>query len=101
MTPKEFFKRWGEGIRQVTQLQLTFQQLIGQVIVLVGIIVGIITSLMFKQWWLLIILVGSFIVAGTSLIGIYQKYFVLKKFQLPIQEEDIEKEVVNEQESVI
>ena len=87
MTPREFFHRWGEGIQKITPLQLTFQQLIGQIIVLVGIIVGLFVTFSYKQWWLFIILIGSLIVAGTSLIGTWQKYRILRVFLQPAAQE--------------
>jgi len=87
MSPKQFFKRWGEGIQKITPIQLTFQQLIGQVIVLVGIIIGLVISFRYKQWWLFIILCGSLLVAGSTFIGSLQKYKVLKQFMaVPVQE---------------
>ena len=86
MNLKEFFYKWSEGIQKITPLQLTFQQIIGQIIILCGIVVGLITSFIYKQWWIFTILIGSIIVTGTSFIGVLQKYSILKKFLLPIQQ---------------
>jgi len=74
---KEFKERWRAGIKSLTQLQLTRQQIIGNIIVLIGILVGIVTSIYYKQWWLLIVLVGSLIVSIVTYISTYQKYIIL------------------------
>ena len=93
MNISEFFHRWGEGIQKITPLQLTFQQLIGQIIVLIGIIVGLFVTFSYKQWWLFVILVGSLIVAGTSLIGVWQKYRILRVFLQPAaQQTDVRRQ---------
>lgn len=89
MKPREFFKRWGEGIQMITPLQLTFQQLIGQTIVLFGIVIGLYVTFVNKQWWIFVILIGSLIVAGTSMIGVIQKYKILKMYSMPIQKEEM------------
>ena len=91
----EFFHRWNEGIQKITPLQMTFQQLIGQVIVLIGIIVGLVVTFYYKQWWIFVILIGSFIVAGTSLIGVWQKYRILRVFMQPAAQEKKEVGYVN------
>lgn len=79
MNLQEFFKRWGEGIQKVTPLQQIKVTMLGSVIILLGIIAGVFTSLAYKQWWLVIILVGSFIVQGLGLLGSIQKYLALSK----------------------
>lgn len=79
---KEFFKRWGKGIEGITPLQQTRTSLIGSLIVIIGIIWGIIVTLITRTWWMVVILVGSLIMVGMSLIGTYQKY---RRFK--IQEE--------------
>lgn len=88
MTPKEFFSRWKEGIDKITPLQMTFQQLIGQTIILVGICIGLYATFVNKQWWIFVILVGSLIVSVTGMFGMLQKYSILKMYSMPVQEEE-------------
>lgn len=79
ITWKEFGRRWKKGIQEVTPLQQVMSTIFGQVLILVGIVWGIVASIIFKQWWLLIILAGSLFVSGTSMIGTLQKYIALKR----------------------
>jgi len=89
MTPREFMKRWLEGIKQITPFQQTKVTLIGSILVLVGVIIGLYSTFILKVWWLFIILLGSFFITSMSLVGTYQKYQALKNIQ----------EVINEQKS--
>ena len=89
MTPKEFMVRWAEGIRKITPMQTIRVTLIGSSIILVGIILGIVVTAFYKQWWLLIILVGSLIVQGLSFIGTVQKYLAFKRIEIMTREVDL------------
>ena len=96
MNTKEFFKRWGEGIQKITPFQQIKVSLIGSIFVLVGIIIGVITTAITKTWWLLIILFGSLFLSGMSFIGTLQKYFALKKIDELIKEQTETLEKVGE-----
>ena len=78
---KGFFSRWASGIKAITPLQQTFWSLYGTFIVLVGCFIGAITALYSKTWWLLTVLVGSFLISLMSLIGTWQKYTILKQME--------------------
>jgi hypothetical protein len=78
LTWKQYRARWKEGIQAITPLQQTKTNLIGQWIVLIGIVIGLIATFRLKLWWLCIILIGSSIISITSLLGFYQKYFILR-----------------------
>lgn len=78
---KEFGKRWKEGMQNVTPYQQSFIQLIGSGITIIGIIWGILFSILFKQYWLSTILTGALLVNAMQTLGIYQKYTSFKKVE--------------------
>lgn len=78
ITPKEFATRFGEGVQQVSPIQQSKVTLLGQSIILMGILIGLFVT--FNQtWWLFIILIGSFIVSGTATLGAWQKFKIMKQ----------------------
>lgn len=79
ITFNEFMVRWKEGIKNVPPIQQTAASLWGGGIVLIGIVWGIIFSLYMAQYWLSLILVGSFVLSAIGLYGNWQKYLALKK----------------------
>lgn len=79
VSTKEFFVRWKQGIENVTPLQQTKISLFGIFLIVVGIIIGIITTVFTKTWWLTIILTGSLFLTSMNLIGQLQKLFSLNK----------------------
>ena len=79
MKPKEFFSRWKQGIQQITPLQQQRISLIGGFIVICGILIGIVTAILVRVWWLLVILCGSLFLTGMSLVSTLQKYFAFKE----------------------
>ena len=87
VTGKEFVKRWKEGIQQVTPLQQSKVGILGYTVVYLGILWGIIMTIINKQYWLLVILIGSLIISSMQFLGLLQRYILLSK---------IEKEVKNE-----
>jgi len=90
MKPKEFFSRWGKGIQAVTPMQSIKVTLIGNIIILIGIILGIVTVSLLHTWWLLIILLGSLIIQGLGFIGSIQKYLVFKNIEMITTEKEVE-----------
>lgn len=90
VTGKEFMARWKEGVKNITPLQQIQSVIIGSIIVLIGIVWGIAFSIILKQWWLAVILIGSFIVSFFGFYSNWQRYNALKQveaqmkaFQLP------------------
>ena len=81
-----FFKRWGEGIKKVTPMQTIKVNLTGMLIILAGIVLGLVTTFYYKQWWIFVILVGSLIVQGLSFIGSIQKYLTFKHIETMTKE---------------
>jgi hypothetical protein len=92
VTWKEFFKRWKQGMEEVTPLQQTQVNQLGFITIFIGVIWGIIFSIRLKQWWLSIILTGSLIISSTSFLANWQKKTILKR---------IDKLMKNEQEITI
>lgn len=78
---KEFMQRWKSGIQNVTPLQQAQIALFGYAITLSGILWGIIFTFHLKTWWLFVILLGSFVVAGLQAFGGLQKYLALKNVE--------------------
>jgi hypothetical protein len=79
---KEFFKLWKRGINGITPIQTAKSQVMGNIIVLVGIISGIIINCLTRienQWvWIVIVLSGSLIITSLNQVGYLQKYWRLK-----------------------
>jgi len=89
ITFKEFLGRWKEGIEGITPKQKLKSQSSGTTLQLIGIVLGIVISIMnFKMlWWVGIILVGALITTGTTYLTIKQQLMALKKFEENITEE--------------
>jgi hypothetical protein len=80
MGTKKFFSKWAEGMEGVTPIQQARMSLLGNVIILVGLVWGIIYGFLFHLWaWLIIILFGSLVVLLVSMLGAWQKF---KRFKL-------------------
>jgi len=78
--PQErFLEKWGRGIRMITPLQMARINLMGSSLVLIGVVIGLITTFLSEIWWLFIILVGSLFLTGTSFLGLIQKYIAIKE----------------------
>ena len=98
LTTKEFLARWKKGIQSVTPLQQTKISLQGVVLVLIGVVVGIVSSFMIGIWWLVIILFGSLFLTVINLIGTLQRYYSLKEIDKQFKEINNMKEVKNEKQ---
>jgi len=102
MKPKEFFREWKKGIRQITpyqQSRIIFQN---TWLMLFGILIGFVFTLFnFSNfWWLSIILFSAFINTIVVQIGNYQKYKTLKDMHDNFFQIKKNKEVANEQERI-
>lgn len=94
---KEAGARWKQGMKDMTAMQQSKISLFGNAFVLIGIIFGLYSTFVSATWWLFAILVGSFLLAGISTIGNYQKYVALKEVELLIKLQ--QQEGKNEQQS--
>lgn len=81
---KEFMKRWKLGIEGVTPLQQTKMQLWSTWIMILGLLCGIVISIIgiAKLWWLMIILIGGLGNTSIQLLGLWQKKRLLQKFDM-------------------
>jgi hypothetical protein len=84
MNTKEFFTRWGQGIKAITPLQMTTINLYASFLLLIGLAIGIYST--YHTLWLFIVLIASFIMALISTLGTYQKYSQLKIMDKIIKE---------------
>lgn len=86
LTPKEFFSRWSQGIKEVAMKSTPQQQLKGQIrftwIIVIGLLAGFVISLIQwrELWWLAIILFGALGNTGIQLIAFKQKQKMLSGF---------------------
>ena len=78
---KEFLARWKDGISKVTPMQQVKNNLLGYIVIFAGIIWGIVFSARNHQWWLMTILLGSFIISGSQLTALIQKYLLLDRLE--------------------
>lgn len=91
LTWKEYVAKWKEGIAQIDITQQTKIQIRSTWISIFGLSLGIgLTLYNFNNYfWLFLILVGGLGNISIQQIALYQKYNMLKTFQ--IQEERIQK----------
>lgn len=85
MNTKEFFGKWKQGILAITPIQMIKINFIGIFFIIFGVLIGIYAAYKTKTYWLMTILVGSFILTSVSLIGNFQKYSVLKQINIQIK----------------
>ena len=97
LTFKEYMARWRKGIEGITPLQQTNTQLYSTIIILIGLICGIVITIIAikSYWWLLLVLVGAFGNTIVSYLGLWQKKQILKRLY-DVNEVDIREEKQNE-----
>lgn len=81
MNTKEFFSRWKGGIERITPMQMTRINMMGVILVAIGILIGIYSTYLTRTWWLLVVLIGSFIMVLMNVATILQKYFLLNAIE--------------------
>ena len=97
ITIKEFFQRWKAGIEQIDPVYTLKIQLYSNIIIVIGIVLGLIISLfnIKKFWWIIAILLGSLILQIQAILGILIRLKIYREFnQFDIME-------VNENEQQI
>jgi len=82
LTFKQFMVRWKQGFEKVTPLQQLQMVYLGTWIIVIGIICGLIYSIINKSWWLSAILVGALIVQLFGLLGNCQKINKIKQIEM-------------------
>ena len=95
LTMKEWLQRWKRGVEGITPLQQTNIQLKGIYIIILGLLSGIVISIIgFKNlWWLMLILIGGLFNTAMQWVGLYQKKKILER--LYGREEQNEQEGTN------
>ena len=85
LTFKEYLQRWKAGINSLTPLQQTNISLQGIYIIILGLLCGIVISILgFKNlWWLMLILIGGLFNSIMQWVGLFQKKQMLKKMFAP------------------
>ena len=88
LTTSEFFSKWGKGIQQITPLQKMKFQLRGTFLIMIGLICGLVISLMnYKNlWWVAIILTGALMVNGIQYLSMRQQKVLLDKIEIMKEE---------------
>jgi len=86
ITTSEFFTRWGEGIAKVTLHDKLKLQIKGTIIILVGLICGLIVSLVKIKvyWWIAIVLIGAILINGMQLLGMLNQKKMLDNIEKDI-----------------
>lgn len=92
ISKEEFMQRWKAGMQSVTPLQMAKTNMYGYYLILIGVAIGIFSSVINKTWWLVIVLAGSFIVSSMATLGNYQKIVALVKLDNLMKDNEIEKE---------
>ncbi len=94
LTWKQYFHRWGEGIKNLTPQQKVSNEFSGTLVTLVGFIVCIIALIIFREkllvsWFaygLILIFAGNTWVTIIKCIGFYQQKLFFKNIEKQINE---------------
>ena len=95
------FERFKAGVEAITPLQHAKISLIGQIIVIAGILIGLWASFISGLVWLFTILIGSLIVSVMGTLAQIQKYIVFKRMADLTSTLNAIREVKNEQISPV
>ncbi len=90
ISTKEFMKRWAEGCNSLTPEQSNKIQLRGTTITLIGILCGLVISVMNYKlaWWLAIILLGALFNTWVTYAGLRQQKKQFKRMEGQVEETD-------------
>ena len=78
ITWREFGRQWKTGIMNMNPLQQNTSLLFGQFTSMVGVIWGIVFSAVIGYYWMMVVLIGGFIVLGTQILGAMQQRKIFK-----------------------
>ena len=79
MEQESVLSRFKKGVEMITPMQTTKINLIGNILVVIGVLIGLYAT--FGTWWLFIILIGSLLLTGMALLGVLKTYFMLRKIE--------------------
>ena len=96
LTWKEFMGRWKSGIEGITPQQKLSAQINGARITLLGLILGLIVSIIgwHNLWWVAIVLIGGLITQGIQYLGLIQQKLIFKKIEEQLKDPE-EKDLPN------
>ena len=103
LTTKEYFKRWGEGIKNLTPQQKVSNEFNATVVMLVGFITCLVTLVIFRDklivsWFaygLILIFARNNWINLIKLIGLYQQKQVFKNIEEQLGEDGEKEEVID------
>lgn len=81
VTIKQFLAQVKEGQKNMTPYQQTIAIQFGQVTSAIGVIWGIVFSIIIGYWWMALILLGGMIVLYVQFIGNMQRKRMLKQIE--------------------
>ena len=84
-----FFKKWKEGIKNLTPLQQLRAKIIGTIGGTVGLILALVTLIMQRLWGFAIFIFFIIFIQGVSLISLLQQYDNLKQTFDELEPQDI------------
>lgn len=97
---KGFFKRWKEGILNLSSLQQLNSKIIGTIGGLVGLVLAFMTLLYQRMWGFGIFVFFFAFIQAISLIGMRQQYLALKKMMEEIEPQSIQEETIGKKEDI-
>ena len=103
LTAKEYFKKWSEGIKNLTPQQKVSNEFNATIVMLIGFIVGLVALVIFREkmivsWFaygLILIFAGNTWTTIIKLIGFYQQKQFFKNMERQLEENEEEEEVIN------
>lgn len=81
MKPREFFKRWGEGIKNLSPRQQLQSRLVGTIGTVVGLLLAWVVMLTKGMWYFSIIMFFAIFLQVISLIGTRQQYVAMVEME--------------------
>lgn len=85
MNPKTFFKRWKQGIMELSALYLLKAKIVGYIGTIVGVIIGGTISIAFGFWYFSLALVFIILLQSIELVSVLQQYKQGKKMEAAIK----------------
>ena len=94
MEPKKsFFKRWGEGFKEITPLQQASANVWGSGGAAIGLGMGIVVTAFQGTWWLVVTLTFFTLIQIVTWIGAKQKYVGMKAMEEELKKMEAEQNV--------
>lgn len=95
MNPKEFLRRWIEGIKNITPVQQLKSRCIGTIGCIAGLILILIVMIMRRVWYVIVLMFFLLFLQVIQYLGTRQQYLAMKEIQEEVK--PIEKEIKKEE----